>query len=385
MHSPSSKRDSRSGLTADAAPCFREADEARKLLIDEGWNNCPTWQAIQEGERPARPTDAGPGDCWQFHATRTRNLHFRSRVLLPAMPPSSRAMLRSQAGPHAGAWLSAIPGEPSTTLTPQAMLLALRRRLRLPLPLSPHRCGPNPGCGLEVDALGDHALACPRTGLLARRAKVVEGAWLRVAREAVGAEGQVVPQQWLAHTTAPGVRPDDRRRLDMVVYGATANTRSALLRRHACVAADPRRSPTAARGYRRRRGATGRGAPQADGLPRTHMRRRDLVHLRAQRAPPAVRAAAAGGWSRRWQGIISIAVQQAVAGTALGRARPAQPQAGPEPGPAWKGPWTSPGALGRAGCRCGRRSLKARTSQAAGKRCGKKKPRHPLVLDQFGF
>ncbi|CAE7940536.1 unnamed protein product, partial [Symbiodinium sp. KB8] len=35
------------------------------------------------------------------------------------------------------------------------MLLALRRRLRLPLPMSPHRCGPNPGRGQAVDALGD--------------------------------------------------------------------------------------------------------------------------------------------------------------------------------------------------------------------------------------
>ena len=41
--------------------------------------------------------------------------------------------------------------------------------------------------------------------------------------EAVGAEGQVVPQQWLAHTTATGVLANDRRRLDLVVYGATAN------------------------------------------------------------------------------------------------------------------------------------------------------------------
>ena len=46
---------------------------------------------------------------------------------------------------------------------PQAMLLALRRRLRLPLPLCASRCGP-PGCGGEVDALGDHALACNRSG-----------------------------------------------------------------------------------------------------------------------------------------------------------------------------------------------------------------------------
>ena len=102
---------------------------------------------------------------------------------------------------------------PATTLSPHAMQLALHRRLRLPLPLRPKRCGPSPGCGGLVDVFGNHALACPRTGLLARRAKIVERAWVRVAREAVGADGQVVPQQWLSNTTAPGVAPDDRRRL----------------------------------------------------------------------------------------------------------------------------------------------------------------------------
>ena len=70
---------------------------------------------------------------------------------------------------------------------------------------------------------GDHALACPCTGLLARRAKLVERAWVRVAREAVGSEGQVVPQQWLAHTTAPNVGAQDRRRLDLVMYGALSS------------------------------------------------------------------------------------------------------------------------------------------------------------------
>ena len=82
---------------------------------------------------------------------------------------------------------------------------------------------PKPGCGADVDCFGDHVLACPRTGLLARRAKLVERAWVRVAREAQGAEGQVVPQQWLARTIAPGVGTEDRRRLDLVVYGATCN------------------------------------------------------------------------------------------------------------------------------------------------------------------
>ena len=148
---------------------------------------------------------------------------YRERVLLPTLPPDHRALLRSQSGPHAGSWLAAIPGEAATTLSPEAMQVALRRRLRLPLPIASGRCGPSPGCGGPVDLLGDHALACPRTGLLARRAKVVERAWIRVAREAVGAESHIVPQPWLAHTTAPRVETTDCRRLDLLIYGATPN------------------------------------------------------------------------------------------------------------------------------------------------------------------
>ena len=70
-------------------------------------------------------------------ASRTRNLFFRDHVLLPSLPPSHRALLNSQAGPHAAAWLQAIPSDPHTSLTPEAMQIALRRRLRLQLPLAP--------------------------------------------------------------------------------------------------------------------------------------------------------------------------------------------------------------------------------------------------------
>ena len=40
--------------------------------------------------------------------------------------------------------------------------------------------------------------------------RLVEREWVRVARESVGAEGQVVLQQWLAHSI-----------LDLLIYGAT--------------------------------------------------------------------------------------------------------------------------------------------------------------------
>ena len=89
------------------------------------------------------------------------------------------------------------------------MQIALLRRLRFQLLLAP-----------GTDAFGDHALSCPRTGLLARRARLVERAWCKVAREAVGPEAHMAPQQWLVNTTAPGIAPDDRRPLDLVIYGA---------------------------------------------------------------------------------------------------------------------------------------------------------------------
>ena len=59
-------------------------------------------------------------------------------------------------------------------------------------PAAPSRCDP-PGCRGQIDAFGDHTLSCTRTGLIARRAKIAERAWVRVAREAVGPDGQVVP------------------------------------------------------------------------------------------------------------------------------------------------------------------------------------------------
>ena len=47
------------------------------------------------------------------------------------------------------------------------------------------------------------------------------GSLIAVCREAVGPEGHVVPQQWLTHTSAPGVLASDRQSLDLVVYGAS--------------------------------------------------------------------------------------------------------------------------------------------------------------------
>ena len=137
--------------------CQRAAEAGRQLLLNEGWVDVPTWSRVARGARPPgpEPDATEPGGRvhgWQFHASRTRNRFFRDRVLLPSLSPAHRALVRSQAGPHAGAWLTAIPSDPHTTLSPEMMQIALRRRLRLPLPLAAGRCGGDggqstPGCG----------------------------------------------------------------------------------------------------------------------------------------------------------------------------------------------------------------------------------------------
>jgi hypothetical protein len=192
--------------------------------------------------------------------------------------------------------------------------------------------------------------------LLARRAPALEQAWVRVAREAVGAEGRVVPQQWLARTTAPDVPPDDRRRLDLVIYGAS-RLGEALCCDATLVSplrADGRPHPGAAdrdgvalQVARRRKAARypellrpgpqrlvvlaaevgGRWGTEACDLVRA------LVRLRTQRAPLVLRRSAAAGWSRRWWGLLGCALQRAMASTLLGHAwrAPALPSAEGEP------------------------------------------------------
>ena len=152
-----------------------------------------------------------------------------------------------------------------------------------------------PGCGAAVDVYGDHYAACPRTGLLARRAKPLERAWIRVVREAVGPEGQVVPQQWLVRTPAPGVDPDDRLRR----IWCHAARRSTVLRRDPGLASDTRWPPATLLNHQGRCRPGRRRTPQARCLPRapsartaTAVRARvrgrlvaQLVRSRALRAP----------------------------------------------------------------------------------------------------
>eukprot|EP00439_Symbiodinium_sp_Y106_P065417 s799_g10.t1 len=84
------------------------------------------------------------------------------------MDPASSALLRSLAGPQARARLIAIPSDEAHVL----VQIALRRCLRLALPLASNTCA------------GSMPEAARSPG------QVVEHAWVRVARETIGPEGQ---------------------------------------------------------------------------------------------------------------------------------------------------------------------------------------------------
>ena len=104
---------------------------------------------------PSHP-NVKASQCWVALSATTLLLRITSRA-------GALRLLRSQYGPRAAAWLGTVPSEAGTTIPPDRMLIALRRRrrLRLPLLVAQGRCGAHgPGCGAAVDVYGDHYAAC---------------------------------------------------------------------------------------------------------------------------------------------------------------------------------------------------------------------------------
>ena len=139
---------------AAAAACLRAAAEAGCVLDDAGWQGRPSYITVC-APRNATCLNLARGAKVGSITVPAPALPTFARP--PTLPPPAQAMLRSQSGPHAAAWPGAIPSEAGSALPPDRMLIALRRRLRLPLPVAPHRCGAHGhGCGAAVDAYGDH-------------------------------------------------------------------------------------------------------------------------------------------------------------------------------------------------------------------------------------
>ncbi len=198
-----------------SAPGLKAAREAAEHLQQRGYQELPTWQALWDGERPPNPAETDPGEWehgWQYYASSELDNYAKEHEVLPPRSLSDRALIRSQSGPKAGRAFTALPTEKGTTMTPPRMQVALRRRLRLPLPAGQSRCRGR-HCRKELDDWGDHVTACTKSGLVKRRAKPLEQAWVRVFKEA-GAT--VLEDQQRRDMKIPGVRAGDKRAVEIV-------------------------------------------------------------------------------------------------------------------------------------------------------------------------
>ena len=198
--------------------CLRELQECRGELLRAGALDLPTWAAARQGAKPPPAcdgTDAADLDRgWQCHVCSFSENLFLEQVVRPSSDAARLALLRSQAGGPASAFLRAVPSEPAYTLTPLRLQVAVRRRLRWPLPMATRRCGRT--CTHELDDKGDRAAACQLSGRLKLRSRPVEKTWARVLREA-GA--RVRENVFLRSTTLPGIDPSDGRHIEIVATG----------------------------------------------------------------------------------------------------------------------------------------------------------------------
>ena len=188
------------------SPSLRAASQAATELDGLHGFEVPSWSDVAGGLRPPDrdPEDHEPGGSrkgWQHEASSRVEQDFRES-LFTRMPPSDRALVRSQSGPGAGVAFSASPSSMLTRIEAPLFRVLVQRRLRLPLPLSQRICG----CGLSIDPLGHHRAAC----------FALESALARVCREA---GGRVATNLFVRNMDLGVPRAGDNRRLEVVVDG----------------------------------------------------------------------------------------------------------------------------------------------------------------------
>ena len=81
------------------ATCLRSAAVARNILQAAGWQECPPWRAIADGDRPPVATDRGLGD-WPHAGSIVRCVlatytSASARCYQTCLPPSRPAPPRS--------------------------------------------------------------------------------------------------------------------------------------------------------------------------------------------------------------------------------------------------------------------------------------------------
>ena len=316
-------------------PSLLAATQAAAYLTTQGYA-VPSWdEAISTVPGP-QPQPDEPADFlrgWQrraSHACDERALETH----LADLSPASRALLLSQAGPHAARAFTVLPTSDDVAIPDSHFRVLLLRRLRMPLPLGPRNCS----CRGMLDAYGDHRAACSTSGVLASRALPLERAIARVCQEAGARVGRNVA---LAAMNID-VPVHDARRIEVVCnglplwHGAQLAVDATLVnpvtrdgRPHD--GAEHRPGWAVRNAARRKRRQTypeidrsrrcrlvvfglevgGRWAEEAATFVRL------LARARAAGAPAAVRNAAQAAWVLRRSGLISVAAQRALAATFL--------------------------------------------------------------------
>ena len=286
-----------------------------------------------EPPQPDHSEDFETSRGWQWHACSARESFFAERVLKPISDEPQRAMVLSQ-GASGGAWLKAIPSETVFAMQTLRFHVALRRRLRWPLPLAAHRCRGR-ACGAQQDDYGDHAASCNVSGLLKARSRPIEKVWARVLREG---RARVRENVALRDAGIP-VGPRDGRNIEIVATGlpvehgipmAVDATMVSPLR------TDGRPHPRASEqaGVALERGRRAKETTYPELLQSSRLRLLTagietggrlsiegldlLSKLAAHKTgsePPALRASAARAWRSRWVTMISVVSQDALAAT----------------------------------------------------------------------
>ena len=156
--------------------CLIELQGAKLYLASIVGDGLPSWQDIIDGiEAPKLEMGNDPGEWhrgWQFYVCSFSENLFKNDVIWPLCDRSQRTLLLSQSGGLASMWLRAIPSELGFIISPLRMQVAIRRRLRWPLPLSGGRCSKR--CRYDNDTYGDHAASCMRSGKVQRRGRILE-------------------------------------------------------------------------------------------------------------------------------------------------------------------------------------------------------------------